>query len=276
MTSISSRIWRAFGQITHHRIQSRVAFVLGVTMFTTIAVKALSTGVAPGGNFNMTYWALQLPIGSTGAPETISSSALQGSGGYENFSYFFTESGDGAMVMKVPGSPSDTGCVTTPNSTHCRTELREVDPSTGDPNSWDPNGGPNRMYATLYVTEADPTSYGTVVGQIHIDDSVSSKPVCELYYNQNGDINIGVEETRSGGDEQFTYLTNVPVGTTFSYELKYEDNTLVVNINGTWWTLSTYSLDAPLSYFKAGNYNQSTSSTSGPSDVHFLALSIVH
>ena len=253
-----------------NRIVIRIGLALGAIFFATISAKAqLNPDVPPGGNFDLSYWNLQLPTGSAGDPNTIYSSQLVGDSGYENYSYFFTESGDGAMVMKVPGSPDDTGCVTTPNSTHCRTELAET-------SSWSPNNEPNRMYATLYVTEADPTHYGTVIGQIHIDASVSTKPVCELYYDQNGDITIGVEKTRSGDDEVYTPLTNVPVGTTFSYELKYENNTLVVNINGTWWTLDTYSLDAPLSYFKAGNYNQSTDSQSGPSDVHFLSLSIVH
>ena len=242
---------------------------ISAIVIVPLAIAALNPSVPPGGNFDLSYWNLQLPTGSSGDPTTIHSAQLVGDSGYENFTYFFTESGDGAMVMKVPGSPDDTGCVTTPNSTHCRTELAET-------SSWSPNNEPNRLYATLAVTKADPTSYGTVVGQIHMDSSVSTKPVCELYYNQNGDINIGVEQTRSGDDEKFTYLTNVPLGATFSYELKYESNTLVANINGNWYTLSTYSLDAPLSYFKAGNYNQSTDSQSGASDVHFFSLSIVH
>ena len=128
------------------------------------------------------------------------------------------------------------------------------------------------MKATLAVTVPDNSKYGTVVGQIHMDSSVSTKPVCELYYAQNGDINIGVEQTRSGNDEVFTYLGNVPVGTQFSYEIEYYDNQLKVAINGSFHTLDTYSLDAPLSYFKAGNYNQGSS----PSDVHFYALTIQH
>jgi len=242
---------------------------LAVIIATPLAIWALNPGVPPGGNFNLSGFSLQLPIGSPGNPTIIPSSQLEGDSGYENYSYFFTESGDGAMVMKVPGSPDDTGCVTTPNSTHCRTELAEN-------SSWSPNNAPNREYATLYVTKTDPTQYGTVIGQIHMDASVSTKPVIELYCDQYGDITAGVEQTRAGGDEVFTYLTNVPLGTTFTYEIKYENNTLVVNINGNWYTLSTYSLDAPLSYFKAGNYNQSTDSQSGPSDVHFLSLSIVH
>jgi hypothetical protein len=82
----------------------------------------------------------------------------------------------------------------------------------------------------------------------------------------------GGRETRSGDDEVFTYLGNVAVGTQFSYEIEYYDNELKVAINGNFITLDTYSLDAPLSYFKAGNYNQGSSA----SDVHFYALTIQH
>lgn len=248
------------------------------TIYITAALPvigaALNPGCAPGGNFDLSPWELQLPIGSPGSPETISSSTLQGCDGYQDsgHQYFFTESGDGALVMKVPGGTS-TGCVTTPNSKHCRTELREVDPSSGSPTSWDPNAGTNRLSATLIVTEPDNSSHGTVIGQVHIDDTVSSKPVCELYYNSSGDIVMGVEQTRAGGNEKFTTIGNVPVGTQFSYELRYESNVLSVSINnGSQQTLSTYSLDAPSSYFKVGNYNQGTS----PSDVHFFAIGVQH
>jgi hypothetical protein len=246
---------------------------VGMVIAVPLALWALNPSYAPGGNFDMEYWELQLPTGSPGSPTTIPSSQLQGQNGYQDpgHHYFFTESGDGAMVMKVPGSPSDSGCVTTPNSLHCRTELREVNPSTGSPTSWDPNAATNRMKATLAVTAASDGS-GTVIGQIHIDDSVSTKPVCELYYNSSGNISIGVEQTRAGGDEVITQLGNVPVGQQFSYELEYYDNLLKVAINGNFKTLSTYSLNAPKSYFKAGNYDQGTQA----SDVHFFALTIQH
>ena len=239
--------------------------VVSLAIATPIALWALNPNNPPGSNFNMTYWELQLPIGSTGDPATISSSQLQD--GYQDpgHHYFFTESGDGAMVMKDPG----VNCVTTPNSSHCRTELREVDPNSGSPTSWNPNAATNRLKATVAVeTPGDET----VIGQIHIDDSVSSKPVCELFYNDNGDINIGVEQTRSGGDEIRTFLGNVPVGTQFSYEIEYSGNLLKVAINGNFTTLSTYQLDAPLSYFKAGDYGQHPEA----SDVHFFSLTIQH
>ncbi|KAI1322510.1 polysaccharide lyase family 7 protein [Xylariaceae sp. FL0255] len=232
---------------------------------------SLDPSCAPGGNFDLSPWELQLPIGSTGDPETISSSDLQGCSGYQDpgHHYFFTESGDGALVMKVPGSPSSSGCVTMTNSLHCRTELREINPS-----SWDPNSSTNSLTVSLAVEEPDDSSHGTVIGQIHIDDSISSKPVMELYYNSSGDIVAGVEQTRSGGNEVISsVLANIPVGTQFMYEITYQGNILAVAINGgSPKTLSTYSLDAPASYFKVGNYNQGDSA----SDVHFFSIYVTH
>ncbi|RFU34239.1 hypothetical protein B7463_g2080, partial [Scytalidium lignicola] len=235
-----------------------------------LSAVALNPSCNPGGNFDLSHWELQLPIpNSNDSPTTISSSALQGCSGYHDpsYKYFFTESGDGALVMKVPGSPASSGCVTTPNSEHCRTELREENPS-----SWDPNAT-NRLTVSLAVTQADNSQRGTVVGQVHIDDSVSSKPVCELYYNSAGAISMGVEQTRSGGNELYTPITTIPLGQTFTYEISYSANVLSVAINGgSPHVLSTYSLDAPPSYFKVGNYNQGSS----PSDVHFFSITVEH
>ncbi|KAJ3865410.1 family 7 polysaccharide lyase [Lentinula novae-zelandiae] len=229
------------------------------------SVAALDKSVAPGGNFDFSNWELQLCTGSKGSPDTESSSSLKGDGGYEDDKYFYTSSTDGALVMKVPGSPSSSGCVTTTNSLHCRTELREL-------GSWDPQDT-NKLTVSLAVIQADDSEHGTVIGQIHIDDSVSTKPVIELYYNSKGVIAAGVEQTRSGGDEKFTtFETTVPLGTEFTYEIDYSGGTLKVTVNGEEMTLDTYDLDSPKSYFKAGNYNQGSS----PSEVHFYSISIEH
>lgn len=245
------------------------------SLFVTTAalirlVGALDPACSPGGNFDLSIWNLQLPIGSPGHPTTKSPNDLQGCGGWEDPAYFFTDSGDGALVMKVPGSPASSGCVTTPNSKHCRTEFRETAPS-----SWNPAAGYNRLKATLSVPQPD--NSGTCVGQIHIDDSISSKPVCELFYNANGQLRMGVEQTRAGGDMLLTDIAQVPVGNVFTYEIRYESNVLSVTItHGNTVTgpivLSTYSLNAPLSYFKVGNYNQGDT----PSTVRFYAISVQH
>jgi hypothetical protein len=125
----------------------------------------------------------------------------------------------------------------------------------------------------LVVPTPDDSQYGTVIGQIHIDDSISSKPVCELYYSSSGTISMGVEQTRSGGNEEIIQVGSVPVNTPFSYSIAYESNVLSVSINGgSAQVLDTYSLDAPASYFKVGNYNQGDD----PSDVHFFSIDVEH
>jgi hypothetical protein len=247
-------------------MSTKIALALFFILPLALPAAALNPSCAPGGNFDLSHWKLQLPIGKKGDPTTISSSSLNGCSGYKNYSYFFTESGDGALVMKVPGSPASSGCVTTAHSEHCRTELAEA-------SSWDPKSSANKLSVTLSVPKPDNSKYGTCIGQIHIDDSVSTKPVAQLYYSTKGVLTMGVEKTRSGGDQVPNTVGNVPVGTKFSYTISYENNILSVSINGgAAKQLSTYNLDAPKSYFKAGNYNQGNDA----SDVHLFSISIKH
>lgn len=228
---------------------------------------ATNTSCAPGGTFNLTNFKLELPTGQTGSPDTIATSALQGCSGYDS-QYFYTSqppTGRDALVMKVPGSPATSDCVTTANSKHCRTELREAHPA-----SWSPQSAVNRLAATLAVVRAGGE---TCIGQIHIEESVSVRPVCELYYRDNGDLLMGVEQTRSGGNQVSTKVGHVALNTTFSYEIRYEKGGLSVQIDdGGFQTLSTYELDSPASYFKVGNYLQG----SKPSEVHFYDFAITH
>jgi hypothetical protein len=240
---------------------------LGAVQAASLRPRGLNPSCAPGGNFDLSVFSLELPFGEVNAPHVVNTNALQGCSGYQDpgHHYFFTESGDGALVMKVPGSPASTGCVTWAQSEHCRTELKEL-------NSWEPSAATNRLAVTLAVQYPDNSGHGTVIGQIHIDNGVSLKPVAELYYNQNGDIVIGVEKTRAGGNLIFTSLDNVPIGNKFSYEIRYERGVFSVLVNGKSHTVSTNELNSPLSYFKVGNYNQGDS----PSDVHFFAIKINH
>ncbi|KAF2478034.1 alginate lyase 2 [Lindgomyces ingoldianus] len=242
--------------------------VLAAPFTPNLVPRALNPSCAPGGNFDLSLWNLQLPTGTQGHIDQITSSTLKGCSGYSTSNYFFTDSKDGALIMKVPGSPSSAGCVTTSGSKHCRTELREVNPS-----SWDPRKQVNRLKAKLSVPTPDDSKYGTVIGQIHVDDSVSSKPVCELFYNKNGDIAMGVEQIPDESSLKYTAIGNVPKNQTFTYEIRYEGGKLSVGINGeVFKTLGTGGLESPKSYFKVGNYNQGDSASS----VRFLSIDVAH
>lgn len=234
---------------------------------------SLNPGCAPGGNFDLSHWELQLPIAAPGTstPQTIPSSQLRGCGGFQD-KYFETDKSTGAIAMEVPGSPAATHCVTTAHSLHCRTELREVDAS-GNIFNWSPSAATNKLSATLTVVKAATGGGGIVVGQIHIDDSISTKPVCELYYQSNGNLAVGVQKSRTGTQGSPTVIGNVPVGQKFSYLIQYEKNALSVSINGgTAHGFDTSALDSPQSYFKVGNYNNGDSE----SIVDFYSISVQH
>ncbi|OKL55541.1 hypothetical protein UA08_09233 [Talaromyces atroroseus] len=207
---------------------------------------------------------LQLPYGTDDTPLYVSGSELSGCDGYQNSSWFYWNETSSHLVMNAP--PSSTDCAKTPGSKHCRTELREEDPS-----SWSPSGT-NTMTVTLSVPEADDGSHGTVIGQVF--SAEYSKPVVELYYEQSGNIFMGVEQTTTGGDTDFTQVATVPEGTKFTYELSYSDYVLSFALNGgTPATFDTSQLGYPNGYFKVGDYNQGTNDYS---KVDVYSITIVH
>ena len=213
---------------------------------------SLNPKAPPGCNFDLSPWTLQLPTGSSGNPTTISNPTLAT---YTD-SHFYTAS-DGAMHFDDPG----VNCVTTPNSTHCRTELSEV-------HNWSPNGT-NTLSAKLKVTNA---AGAPVIGQIHLSSSVSVRPLIELYYNHGGRIVAGVEQCLAGGCETLTDLGPDPSGE-FSYVISYgSGGKLTVSINGG----APKSLGSPIlgnpGYFKAGDYGQAAADA----QVSFYSLKIVH
>jgi hypothetical protein len=223
----------------------------------------LDPSATPGCNFDLTNWSLQLPIGSPGNPTTISNTQLEN--GFTD-PYFFTAS-DGAMAFFDPG----VNCVTTANSSHCRSELREEN-ADGTDAVWTPSGT-NTMSATLAVTQ---DAGAPVIGQIHLPPSFSVKPLIELYYNYHGTGNIvaGVEiDPVNGGQNTFTLAPDFPLGTKFSYEISYTHNVLTVTLNGTPHQLAIPSgVAGQGGYFKAGDYGQIATGAA----VQFYSLKVTH
>ena len=234
-----------------------------------VAAPALNTGVAPGGNFNLSVWELQEPIGSAGSPTTITPSRLKGATGFQD-SYFYTDKTDGSMTFWDPENG-----VHTPNSSFARSELREMT-SSGAAASWS-LPGTHKLSATLKVTKV-PSS--VCVGQIHASESSgTTKPLIELYYHSNGDIVAGIENAPSGGQTAHT-VGHVALNTQFSYVISVSGgNTINIQINGG--TTQKFAIPSSWNgypqYFKAGDYDQTagSSSTVGAT-VHFYALTVAH
>ena len=228
----------------------------------------LNPSVAPGGNFDLSLWELQLPTGSPGSPTTILPSQLEGNNGFQD-SYFYTGT-DGSMTFWDPENG-----VTTPNSNYSRSELREMT-SSGAAANWFAAGTDNTLSATVKATTV-PSS--VCVGQIHLGSGGSTKPLLELFYHSNGEIEIGIEQTPAGGNEIVYDITNVPLGTQWSYTIGLSGSTISLSINGgaarTWTASSTFNGYGM--YFKAGDYDQTSGSSSTVgAQVEFYALNISH
>jgi hypothetical protein len=169
----------------------------------------LDPSVAPGGNFNLSVWELQLPIGSPGSPTTIPPSQLKGASGYTNPAYFWTDKNHGSMTFWDPESG-----VTTPNSNYARSELREIN-SSGSAADWSLSGT-HKLSATLRIVSV---TSSVCVGQIHLGSGGSStKPLLELYYHSNGNVVLGLEKSPDGGQTPYTWPTfrSAPSGATSS------------------------------------------------------------
>ena len=233
----------------------------------------LNGNVSPGGNFDLSLWELQEPIGSPGAPTMIPNTALEGPSGFQD-AYFFTDPTDGAMTFWDPESG-----VATANSNYPRSELRELN-ADGSKANWQ-IAGTNTLSASIAVTQVPDH---VCIGQIHVGTAIqsglapSTKPLVELYYYQNGDIKVGIEDSPTGGQTSHE-LGNVPLGSVFSYTIQLTgDGTIAVVVNDAAYTfMMPSSFVGYGQYFKAGDYDQTfgTDSTVGAT-VKFFALKVLH
>jgi hypothetical protein len=233
----------------------------------------LDPKVSPGGNFELSRWELQEPVGTPGRPTLVKPPALVGPNGYHD-EYFFTDDSDGAMTFWDPESG-----VTTPNSSYPRSELREMN-ADGSQANW-PVAGTHRLAATLAVI-AVPDH--VCVGQIHVGALIqpglaaSTKPLVELYVYATGRIALGIENDPSGGQTAHN-VGWVPVGKRFSYALQLTgDGTIALTLDGATTTFTMPPAFAGYGlYFKAGDYDQTAGRdpTVG-AKVKFYALSVSH
>jgi poly(beta-D-mannuronate) lyase len=207
----------------------------------------------PGGSVNINWspWTLQLPNNTQVSP------------GSTNNQWFYPSGSFQAFADPVTG-------ICTSGSSHCRSELRET-------STWG-SGGTNVLNATVKVTKG---SGSITIGQVFCNSGTNGAHTqVELFYRSSG-FSILYEEQKGAGST--TSVGNaVPLGTTFTYQLSFIGGKMAVKINGaTVWTKTPSSAaQSGAFYFKAGNYDQSSScgtlSSTINSIVQFSNISVSH
>jgi hypothetical protein len=207
-------------------------------------------------------WQLQLPTGSGTSPTTIPPSQLAT---FSNI--YFYKADDGGQIFMSPA----TG-VTTQNSTRCRTELRESNPSGGAA-AWSPVG-------TNYMTVSGKVSKGSGITIGQVFNGSDGITLAELQYSTSG-FNLFYEEARGQGDN--TNLGNrTALDTPYTFTMDFSKNVLTVTLNGKEVFRRTPSsgVSSGTFYFKAGNYDQTTSAgtpgTTAHSIVEAYSIAVVH
>lgn len=243
-------------------------FLAGCLLVGLASSVSLRQDCDPGGNFDLRNWKLEL---NTNGNQAIEGDTLYGDGcnGYHD-AYFDTDSTTGAMVMKVP--QEDKGLCTPYSgkdnvgvSHHCRTELKEVGPS-----SWDWNASLNRLKVQMEVVTGK-CSIG--IGQI--GPATCDQEACGfmlLYWRSNGTIDVSIH------DEGHTYVGELSQPhDKFTYELRFENGKMTARINEE--SAVEISLSSSIKgdlgnvFFKFGNYLQCENHDS---EVHVYDMSVQH
>jgi hypothetical protein len=219
---------------------------------------------APGSNFDLSHWQLQLPIGKSGSPTVISNTQLEA--GFTD-AYFYTGS-DGAMNFWCPVNG-----VKTTTAAYPRSELREVG-ANGKAAGWNITSGTHVLSATVAALKLPSQRQRVTVGQVH-ESSPNDYPMVMLFYDTGSVVaHIQNSATASGGTE-YTLATGIPLGQKFSYTIHPKPNlTVDITVNGKTSTFTVPSgFASEVLYFKAGDYLQvaGTSSTDG-GQVAFYSL----
>ncbi len=250
-------------QETNIKRFSKTAFIGAIVLASASAFASLSTSKPPGSNFSLSGFTLQLPTGSEGNVDTETGAQL--AAGFTKSPYFYTDTGDGSMVM---GDPS-TGW-TTSGSLHPRVEIREnATPAHQRHQCDDEHGGGHE----------GPGSHDHRPGFSRVRGP--SKPLCELQVTSKGVVQLLLESTNEGGTSTTTTIASVSLGTKFTYSLQLSGTTVTVTIGSATKTFTMdKSFDGESFYCKAGNYDQSavpgTPGTTASTIVKFYALSIKH
>jgi hypothetical protein len=257
-------------------MKTLVLAFLGIGLAGLAASQPTKSAFPPSGNFDLSHWALDLPVdsngGTTGVMAIIAPARL--AAGYAS-PWFYTAA-DGSMAFWCPVNGA-----TSSGSSHPRTELREMlNPQSNSSNWWLESNAV--LSATLLVAQV-PASGQIIVGQVH-GDATANYPVAMICFDYSRSTRLAevsatfVKTPANNSFNKRVLASGIPVGAKFSYEIRVRRGTLSVGVNGNWYSeVLDPSWMSHQVYFKAGDYviDSGSSATIGGL-VRFYALTAVH
>lgn len=203
---------------------------------------------SPGLNFDLNDWKLQT-ISSSNTFTEISATKLVA--GYSS-DLFYTDSGDGSVVFKVPSNGGTTG-----GSTYPRCELRQM----GGGANWTlADDTEHYLYAECKVTNVANAKPQIIIGQIHGSEVNSEMIKLRWTGYEAGKCSIQARfENNDATQAEYgvTLASGLSLGDLISYTITMKSGKITVTVNGN-SASQTYTSDyfgtTDRYYFKAGNY----------------------
>ncbi|HET9168501.1 MAG TPA: polysaccharide lyase family 7 protein [Actinospica sp.] len=211
-------------------------------------------------------WAgLLLPVNSSGR---LSGKNAMSVSPARLYSPWLTRTSSGALEFWAPS-----GGATTPGSLHSRTELESAI-------KYDVGTVKHELDATLEIQQLPKSNPEICVAQLHAGGHGGSDPFV-MVDDKSGKLYVMVESGTGASPSFYTLLTNVAVGSSFSYRLADNGNGTLTFSASSGARSKSYTVRVPSAvdgaggHFSAGDYEQGTVSE-GSNDggkVLFTALS---
>ena len=216
----------------------------------------LDPNIAPGKNFDLKDWKLQTINTADNTFKEISATKLVA--GYSS-DLFYTDSGDGSVVFKVPSNGA-----TTSGSGYPRCELRQM---TAGANWALSDDTEHYLYSECKVTNVADAKPQIIIGQIH--GSEINSELIKLRWTgfeaQKCYVEARFENNDATQSEYGVKLaTGLSLGDLITYTITMKSGRITVTVNGNSASqtyTSEYFGTTDAYYFKAGNYFQYSNQT---------------
>ena len=215
------------------------------------AAAALDPAVAPGGNFNLSVWQLQLPTGSPGRPPPFAGPTQR------------AERIQEWLLLHRQDQRFDDLLGTREGRHHAELQIRPFRAARDELQRHRGGLATSRHPPAERDLRVTQVPKSVAVGQVHLGSGGVDQAAAGALLRASGNITLGIENSPAGG-QTLHKVGNVPLEHTVElrgrHHRRQHDQPAVNGGSTRTWTIPS-SFNGYGMYFKAGSYNQSSSSS---------------